>query len=235
MYYFFLSLYIVIAKDAPTRAYGRNRAKACSHVHTPSSLPHPQDWIYVLLASPSSPVSGAGCSSPSSHESVDLAWKPLNNIFHLQFLGIGGNGVLVLIFGWQNSDWDCDLGCIDRINHSRMNSRRSLEWCTLLRHEVYYLAAPAISDNSEALNVVLLFDSSDEVRYTLDSLRRRSSRAEELSKFLALLFIVWWVPGDVRWRTFEEIGHEYLVLLLLITVREDIGALEGLRKVTEDV
>lgn len=33
----------------------------------------------------------------------------------------------------------------------------------------------------------------------------------------------------------EEVGHEDAVLMLLVGVREDIGALQGLRVVAEDV
>lgn len=46
---------------------------------------------------------------------------------------------------------------------------------------------------------------------------------EELSELLALLFGVWWVPGNVGWLSVEEVRHEDLVFTLLVPIGKDVG------------
>lgn len=58
---------------------------------------------------------------------------------------------------------------------------------------------------------------------------------EEIPEFLTFFFGVGGIPGDVCWRAFEEIGHEYLVFVAVVGGGEDVGALDGLGEVAEDV
>lgn len=59
-------------------------------------------------------------------------------------------------------------------------------------------------------------------------------RLEELAHLLLLFLGIRWHPGDVGWVSLEEIRHENLVLLA-VSVGQDIRALECLVKESEDV
>jgi hypothetical protein len=79
---------------------------------------------------------------------------------------------------------------------------------------------------------------------------------EEVAKSLSLLVVVWRVPfilishnfkvkfqvevevnspRDISWIALEPVGHEDLVLVVLVRSRENISSLERLREVSEDV
>lgn len=62
-----------------------------------------------------------------------------------------------------------------------------------------------------------------------------SIRSAILPELLALLLSVRRVPGNVGGAAIEEVWHEHLILVLLVAVRQDVGALKGLREETEDV
>lgn len=66
-------------------------------------------------------------------------------------------------------------------------------------------------------------------------LRRGALLLEEIAELLALLLCVRRVPGDVCGLALEEVGHEDLVLVLLVGVCEDVGALQRLGEEAEDV
>lgn len=56
-----------------------------------------------------------------------------------------------------------------------------------------------------------------------------------MPELLALFFGVRGIPGDVCWVSNEPVGHEDLVLGVFVGGCEDVGALNGLREVPEDV
>ncbi len=79
---------------------------------------------------------------------------------------------------------------------------------------------------------------------------------KEVAKSLSLLVIVWRVPfllisilsqikfqaeveanspRDISWIALKPIGHEDLVLVVLVRGRENIGSLERLRELSEDI
>jgi hypothetical protein len=41
--------------------------------------------------------------------------------------------------------------------------------------------------------------------------------------------------GYVKGLSVEEVGHEDLVLVVMVTCGEDVGTLKGLRKIAEDI
>ena len=58
---------------------------------------------------------------------------------------------------------------------------------------------------------------------------RRSLGSEELAELFPLLLGIWWIPGGVGRLAFEKVGHEDLILVLLVIgMREDVGALASL-------
>ncbi len=98
------------------------------------------------------------------------------------------------------------------------------------------LPAPAIPDDTPFLDawvagLELVHDALD----LFDRLGWRGGGLEELAQFLALLVRVRWVPGDVGGLALEEVRHENAILVLLVGVRENVGALESLREEAEDV
>lgn len=58
---------------------------------------------------------------------------------------------------------------------------------------------------------------------------------KKVSQFLAFVVGVRRVPGNVCWVALKPVGHEDLVLLVLVRGGEDIGTLESLREEAEDV
>lgn len=64
---------------------------------------------------------------------------------------------------------------------------------------------------------------------------RSGAGFEEFAEFLFVFVGGGWVPRDVGGFALEEIGDEDAVFLVLVGVGEDIGALEGLWKVAENI
>ena len=58
---------------------------------------------------------------------------------------------------------------------------------------------------------------------------------EEVAEFLFVFGGGGWVPGDVGWFTFEEVGDVDAVFPVLVGCGEDVGSLEGLGEEAEDV
>lgn len=56
-----------------------------------------------------------------------------------------------------------------------------------------------------------------------------------LAQLLALLLRVRWVPRNVGGLAVKEVRHENLVVVFLVTVGEDVGALQRLREEAEDI
>lgn len=111
-----------------------------------------------------------------------------------------------------------------------------LERRALLAAQVDNLAAPAETNNSPRGDVrVLVLDRLYELGDALDGLWRGAGRLEKVAQLLALFFRVGRVPGNVCRAALEEVGHEDFVLVRLVRMGEDVGALECLGEVAEDV
>jgi hypothetical protein len=179
-------------------------------------------------------------SSPSSHESMDLVVVPLDNVLGLDTLLPLLDSFLVLVVG---------------VNHCGVACSSSLEKCVLLRRQVYNLAAPAETDNAKGCDVlVLALNLFNDLGDTTDSLGWCAGGLEEFTETLALLLLSWLsdfqfsayivtsktysvrgVVADVNGLALEKVGHEDLVLVLLVAGCEDIGALDGLVLEAKDV
>ena len=81
----------------------------------------------------------------------------------------------------------------------------------------------------------MCLDSFHDIGDTSSGFWGRAGRLEEVSELLSFLVGVGWIPGDVCWRTFEEIGDEDLIFVGVVGGGEDVGALDGLGEVAEDV
>ena len=82
---------------------------------------------------------------------------------------------------------------------------------------------------------MLLTNRLDHLQNRLHVLRWRCRPTEKLSEVFLLLLGIWWVTIMRQGLAMEEIGHEDLVLVGGIGVGEDVGALDGLGAVAEDV
>ncbi len=113
------------------------------------------------------------------------------------------------------------------------------------------------TDSAESLDVrIEFFNPLDDIWDSPRSTRGRADAAKECTKRLLLLGCVWWIPvmeesgfsqalaiyvrredlrGYLKGLAVEEIGHENLVLMVMVTSCEDVGTLEGLREIAEDV
>lgn len=117
-----------------------------------------------------------------------------------------------------------------------MHRRARFERRALLQAQIDNLAAPAIPDDTPALDMrVLVLEELDDLGDALDRLGRCSGALEEGAELLAFVFVVWRVPGNVRRLAFEEVRHEDLVGVLRVGEGEDVGALQSLREEAEDV
>lgn len=164
------------------------------------------------------------------------------------------DGLLVLILARQHGNGDADASGIVGINHGRVACSSSLEDGVLLRGQVYNLATPAEANDTEGCNVlVLALDLLDDLGNAADGLGWCTGGLEELAETLALLLLSWlsvilsWIRThkkthgvrrvvvDVNRLALEEVGHEDLVLVLLVTGCKDIGTLESLVLEAENV
>jgi hypothetical protein len=194
-------------------------------------------------------------SSPSSHESMDLVVVPLDNVLGLDTLLPLLDSFLVLVLARQHSDGNGDASSVVGVNHCGVACSSSLEKCVLLRRQVYNLAAPAETDNAKGCDVlVLALNLFNDLGDTTDSLGWCAGGLEEFTETLALLLLSWLsdfqfsayivtsktysvrgVVADVNGLALEKVGHEDLVLVLLVAGCEDIGALDGLVLEAKDV
>jgi hypothetical protein len=99
-----------------------------------------------------------------------------------------------------------------------------------------YLATPAEANDTPFFDVWILgLELAKDLVDLLNNFRWGGRGLEELAQLLALLVRVRWVPGDVSGLALEPVRHEDPVLVALVCVREDVGALERLREKAEDV
>lgn len=98
------------------------------------------------------------------------------------------------------------------------------------------LAAPAVSYNAPVADIwVARFELLDDGLELLDGFGWCGSGLEKLSQSLAFVLGVRRVPGNVCRVALKPVGHEDLVLLVLIRGGEDIGTLESLGEEAKDV
>jgi len=166
---------------------------------------------------------------------MDLVREPLNDVGNLETLLPLLNLRLVLIFARKHSKWNGDIRCIPSRNHSWMGCRRNTEWRSLRGAQIHNLAAPAKSENSPLLNSLLLAQLLDDLLYAREGLGGCGLVLEESAELLLVLIGLGRIPADVRRLALEEIGHEDLVLAVLVGGSEDVGALDGLGEKAEDV
>lgn len=117
-----------------------------------------------------------------------------------------------------------------------MTFHRGFKRRILPARQTHNLPTPAKPHNSPDLDIrIRLVVGLDESRDAGRGRTRRAVRLEEVAELLALLGGFRWVPGDVCGLAVEEVRHEYLVRVVLVRGGEDVGALEGLLEVAEDV
>lgn len=98
------------------------------------------------------------------------------------------------------------------------------------------LATPAHSQTPPFLDSrVRLPQFLHQIGHLLGRLRRVGGSGEEIAHLLLLLVGIRWEDGLGKRLAVEEIGHEDLILMALVRMGEDVGALEGLRAIAEDV
>lgn len=117
-----------------------------------------------------------------------------------------------------------------------MAGRGRLEGRALRARQIDNLAAPAITDDPPRCNLrVLLLNRLDELGNALGGFRGRGGRLEEVAELLSLFVRVRGIPGDVGGGALEEVGHEDAVLVRAVGVGKQVGALQRLWEVAEDV
>jgi hypothetical protein len=142
----------------------------------------------------------------SGHEAVDLVREPLDSVLGLDSLLPLLDILLRLVLRRQHDEGDGDTRGVVGIDHGRMTRGGSLEQGVLLRAQVDDLASPAVADHSPLLDAgALSLNFLQDLRDPLESLGRRSLSVEELAELLALLLVVWWVPGNVGRLAVEEV------------------------------
>ena len=110
-------------------------------------------------------------------------------------------------------------------------SLRRLDW-----DEKTNLSTPTHAQTRPFLHPCILVPQLlDQFRYLFGGIRRTGRTGEEIAQLLLLLFVVGREDARMDGFAVEEIGHEDLVLVVLVGVGEDIGALEGLGTEAEDV
>lgn len=186
---------------------------------------------------------------------MNLVIKPLNLVLDLEALLPLLHSLLVLVLGRNHQVRDSDARSIARVNHCRMTGSGSLELGARLRCQVDDLAAPAEAHDTPFADAgVFAGELIDDFRNAADRLWWSSSGREELAELLALFLLcncsvyplaimvelkkaysVWWVPLDWNRLALKEVGHEDLVLMVLVGMSKDISTLEGLREEAENI
>ena len=82
---------------------------------------------------------------------------------------------------------------------------------------------------------MLLPDRLHHLQHLLRILRRRRRPAKEIPNPLLFLICIWRIIAVRKGLAVEKVGHEDLVLVGGVGVSEDVGALDSLWAVAEDV
>jgi hypothetical protein len=173
---------------------------------------------------------------PRSHPPMHLIPKSL---YVLRPLEIGLKPIhqlRILVLAREHTHRDANLLRILRVHHRGVQLRSGLELGIPRAGERHHFPAPAVPDDPPALDraipLLRVLQHAWDLAQSLARLRLVLDKSPEL---LALLLRVRRVPANIGGAAHEEIGHEDLVLVLLVAVCEDIGALQRLREVPEDV
>lgn len=193
---------------------------------------------------------------------MDLIRKDLDMFGDLQvrleLLDVVGR----LVAGRQHAKWDLDVLGVGGVDHGGVALGGGAEGRVGCGgHDGDNLAAPAESNNAPGLDGgILLLDFLHQAGDLACGLWGGAGGCEEVPQGFAFLFVVWWVPvsmyrqldrsgcsrekkrggglgepGDVGGLAIKEIRHEDLVCMVLIRGGENIGSLERLREISEDV
>jgi hypothetical protein len=174
---------------------------------------------------------------PSRQPSMQLILIPLDLSLHLQVLLPRRHIVLALIAAGQQRKRHGDLLRVARVHHRRMHRRARRKRRVFPARQIRNLAAPAVSQDAPGGDVGggPALERGQQLRDARERLGRRGGRLEELAQLRALLVVVRRVPADVGGLAVEEVRNEDLVLLRLVAMGEDVGALQSLREEAEDV
>lgn len=117
-----------------------------------------------------------------------------------------------------------------------MARRGSFERSVFARDQAGNLTTPAVSQDRPLFDTAVRFlGIFKDARNLRQGLVGASLGLEEFTQLLALLVVVRWVPSNVRRLALEEVGNKDLILVFLVGVSEDVGALNGLREESEDI
>jgi len=172
-----------------------------------------------------------------SHEAVDLVIIALHLLRHRQTALKRPDRIRVLVTRCNHEHRDFDAWSLARINHGWVALSAGREQAGVHRAgNRNNLAPPAEAEAAPLLNLwVLVADSLDNAGNLANRRRRSALGLEEATKRLLLLRGVWRHPGEISGLAIKEIGHEDEVLVLLVRVGENIGALESLIEVAKDI
>jgi hypothetical protein len=150
-----------------------------------------------------------------------------------------------LVAGCEHAEGDLDVNCFRGIDHCGVAFCCCFEGSSVRRGgDGDDFATPAelslvslvveeeerkrtYTDNAPGVNAgVLLLNFFQERGNFLCSLRRSTSRLEEVAKSLSLLVGVRWVPGDVRRLALKPIRDEDLVVMAFARGSQDISSLD---------
>lgn len=171
---------------------------------------------------------------------MHLIAKCLHMTLHLQRLLERLHGLLILILAREHAHGDLDPLRILGIHHGRVHLRRDGKRRVLLRRQADNLPAPAHAQGAVLLDLRMgLLQRGHQGRLDGgDGLRGRGGAGEEVAEDLLVLVGLGGVDGRVEGLAAEEVRHEDLVFVggvAAVAVGEDVGALQGLRGVAEDV
>lgn len=185
---------------------------------------------------------------------MDLIIECLDVFGYLQLLLKFLDSVSVLVFGCKHAQRDSNALGIVRVNHRWVYLGGSSERRVGLRGQgnnltdvsrvflqfflvLNYLSTPAHTQNSHLLNLrAVLSDRLYQLRHLLLSGWRVRRSLKKRAKLLSFFLGVWRYPAVICSLALEEVGHVDLVLVVFVVgVGEDIGTLQGLRAVAEDV
>lgn len=141
-----------------------------------------------------------------------------------------------LIARRKTHEWDFDLLCVAGVDHGGMDFGGGGEVGGCAAGECGDFSTPAVAEDTPFLDVGVLglcfFDHGAEF---LDLRRWCGLGLEEFAEFGFLVVGVRWEPADIGGFVAEPVGHEELVRVFLVGVGEDVGSLDGLWPVAEDV
>ena len=177
---------------------------------------------------------------PGGHPSVNLRRKGFYIVRHFQILLVCFNSVYRFILGRQYCHWCCHLLRVIGIQQCRMALHGRLEHNVVLTCcETRDLGSPAAADNcplceatSIGCQLARICDNSGDFGEHCRDIRLCF---KEFGKRLPLLVRVCWYPGYVARVILEEVRYKHSILALGVRCGEDVGSLQSLWEITEDI